>query len=222
MKYHFIIILIFLNLRGFNQVVPNVSIDSLMFKLAPIYSQALNSGIYNLPRDTAWLILKKYEAPGIAIEVPDKWINLGGLSTVVETAFDASGLYFPDTFNMRPVLAGLFLLNQPGNSLNEAMDMALKDYRLNTDRVFDPGYRDSAVIYKLKNGNKGYVLHTRFLRTSSQLNQSRYDLILFSEKYKKSYSVMVSVQYADPTYHFENDNALGLFALRLFSRVTLE
>lgn len=180
------------------------------------------SGTYNLPRDTSWQKLQIYHGAGISIQVPQGWLNLGGLGTAVEVAFDASGLYFPDTFNNRPVLAGVFILNQPGTSLEEATDLALKDYRYNTDRVFEPGDSDSAYRVSLQDKEWGYVLHTRFFRKSTLLNQSRYDLILFSDKIKRAYSVMVSVQYSDPSYVFEKNNALDLFAARLFLLVRLD
>jgi hypothetical protein len=117
---------------------------------------------------------------------------------------------------------GIFLLNQRGHSLQEAKDSALKDYRANPDRVFEPNFTDTVYNYGLPTGRQSYVLHTRFFRKSNQLNQSRYDLILFSEKYKKGYSVMVSVQYADSTYSFENINSLDVFVARLFNQVLLK
>ncbi len=205
--------------QGFSQVVPNVAIDSLLIRMFPIYSEALKSGIYDLPRDTSWRNLKTYETNAISFKIPDKWLNLGGLSSVVEMAFDASGLYFPETFNDRPILVGLFLLNQRGNSLNDAKDSALKDYRANPDRVFESGFSDSVYNYVLPKDKKCYVLRTRFLRNSNQLNQSRYDLIFFSEKLKKAYSMMLSVQYADPSYSFDRINSLEAFAARIFSQI---
>ena len=222
MKRTITIIALLFCFQGFTQVVPNVSIDSLTTRMFPIYFEALKSGIYDLPGDTNWQRLKKYESTSISFKIPNNWLNLGGLGSVVEVAFDASGLYFPDTFNDRPILVGLFLLNQRGGSLEETKDSALKDYRANGDRVFETNYLDSVYNFTLSTGEKGYILHTRFFRKSNQLNQSRYDLILFSEKFKKGYSVMVSVQYGDPTYSFERNNALDVFAARLFSHVVLK
>lgn len=222
MKRTITIITLLFCFQGFTQVVPNVSIDSLTTRMFPIYFEALKSGIYDLPSDTNWQRLKKYESTSISFKIPNNWLNLGGLGSVVEVAFDASGLYFPDTFNDRPILVGLFLLNQRGGSLEETKDSALKDYRANGDRVFETDYLDSVYNFTLSAGEKGYILHTRFFRKSNQLNQSRYDLILFSEKFKKGYSVMVSVQYADPTYSFEKNNALDVFVARLFSHVVLK
>src|SRR5687767_8636899 len=180
MKHAITIIALLFCFQGLTQVVPNVSIDSLATKMFPIYFDALKSGVYDLPRDTNWQNLKKYESDFISFKIPGKWLNLGGLGSVVEVAFDASGLYFADTLNDRPVLVGLFLLNQRGGSLDEVKDSALKDYRTNVDRVFETHYLDSVYSFNLPTGEKSYILHTRFFRKSNQLNQSRYDLILFS------------------------------------------
>jgi hypothetical protein len=81
-------------LRGIAQVVPNVSIDSLSKRMFPIYFEALKSGIYDLPRDTAWKKLKTYDSAPISFEVPENWLNLGGLGSFVEVAFDASVYIF--------------------------------------------------------------------------------------------------------------------------------
>ena len=222
MKDFIVIITLLSCFQGYTQVVPNVSMDSLTTRLFPVYFEALKSGIYDLPRDTSWQNLKKYESESISFHVPGKWLDLGGLGSVVEVAFDGSGLYFPETLNDRPILVGLFLLNQRGASLEEVKDSALKDYRTNQDRIFENNYLDSVYNFNLPAGEKGYVLHTRFFRKSNQLNQSRYDLILFSKKYRKGYSVMVSIQYGDPTYSFEKTNALNVFAARLFNHVILK
>src|SRR5687768_8960817 len=122
MNHAVTIIALLFYFQGLTQVVPNVSIDSLTTRIIPIYFEALKSGVYDLPRDTNWQKLKKYESASISFRVPDKWLNLGGLGSVVEVAFDASGLYFSDTFNNRPILVGLFLLNQRGESLEEVKD----------------------------------------------------------------------------------------------------
>ena len=222
---HFVTLIAFFctcTLQGFSQVVPNISMDSVFSGLLPIYFDAIKNGLYESPRDTALKNLKTYESSTISFQVPESWLNLGGMGDVVEVVFDGSDLYFTDSFNNRPVLTGLFLLNQPGDSLEQVKSLALIDYRSNNDRIFEPDYVDSVFKFTLQSGEKCYVLHTRFLRKSSQLNQSRYDLILFSEKFQKGYSVMLSVQYSDPSYAFENNNALGLLAARLFSKVLLK
>ncbi len=48
------------------------------------------------------------------------------------------------------------------------------------------------------------------------INQSRYDLITYSEKHKTAYMFTVSIQYIDNTYAFENDNDLEYFAKKIY------
>jgi hypothetical protein len=214
--------ILIVSLRGQSQVIPNVSIDTLMIKMFPIYREALKSGVYDLPLDTSWQNLKTYDTQPVSIKMPQNWLELGGLGNVVEASFDASGLYFPDQFENRPIMVGVFLLNQSGNSLEEVRDSALKDYRNNADRVFESEYKDSVYKYTLANGEHAYILHTRFFRKSNQLNQSRYDLVFFSNRYKKGYSLMISVQYHDPTYLFEKINYLEVFASRVFTNMSVK
>lgn len=216
------IIILAFSFKSNSQIVPNVSVDSLAAKMFPIYLDAIKSGYYDLPRDTNWKDLKTYEVPFVTIRIPKNWLELGQLGNIVEVAFDASGLYFPEEFNNNPILAGVFILNWKGNSLEEVKNNVIQDNRTNPDRVFDETYKDSVYDYTLEDSTKAYILHTRFFRKSKQLNQSRYELILFSDKYKKGYSVMLSVQYADPTYKFEIDNSIKTFAARIFSYVKVK
>ena len=221
MKGLIVITILIFSLKGQSQVVPNVSIDSLVIRMFPIYREALESGVFDLPRDTSWRNLKTYETQSVSIKIPENWLELGGMGNIVEASFDASGLYFPEQFNNRPILVGVFLLNQQGNTLEEVRDSALKDYRKNPDRIFEPDYKDSVYNFSLANGDYAYILHTHFLRRTNQLNQRRYDLVFFSDRYRKGYSLMISVQYSDPTYLFEKNNSLGVFAGRIFSNINL-
>lgn len=199
--------------------MPNVSYDSIIKKLTPVYTDAIKSGVFDRPRDTGWNDLKTYETPFVSIRIPKNWLELGELGNIVEDAFDASGLYFPDEFNHRPLLAGVFILNWQGDDLEEVKNIVIKDNRTNPDRIYEDNYKDSLYNYTLEDGKKAYVLHTRFYRKSKQLNQSRFELILYSDKLKKGFSVMVSVQYNDPTYKFEAENSLDVFAARILSQV---
>jgi hypothetical protein len=205
-----------------SQVVPGITMDSVYRKLFPVFIEANKKGLLDLPRDTSWNSLTRYESAAVSFKVPSNWIKLGSLGSVVDMAFDGTGMYFPEADSNGYILVGAMLLNQPGNSLEAAKTLALREYKTNTDRDFEAGYRDSVYEYNLPAGKKGFVLHTRFLRISKQLNQSRYDLILFSDALQKAFSVMITVQFTDPTYRFEEQYALQQFAARLFSYVELK
>lgn len=218
----FIAFLLFFNGSPvFCQVVPGITMDSVIRKLMPVFAEANEQGLLDLPRDSTWNDLATYETAALHFKTPSNWLKLGSLGSIVEVAFDGTGRYFADSFNTAPLLVGAFLLNIPGSSLDEARDLTLQQYRTNADRVFEDDYRDSVLGYKLPGGKKGYLLHTRFLRRSNKLNQSRYDLVLFSDNLQKAYSVMLSVQYKDPGYTFETAYALHQLAYRLFSYVLL-
>ncbi|MCX6319531.1 MAG: hypothetical protein NTW29_19800 [Bacteroidetes bacterium] len=204
------------------QVIPKVSPDSIAIKMFPIYFEAFKSGVFDKSPDISWQKLKTVEHASVSFKIPSAWIELGALGNIVEMAFDASGLYFPEQYNSRPLLTGLFLLNWPGKTLDEVKDSVLANYRNNPDRVFEENYKDSVYTYKLAGNTNAYILHTRFYRKTPQLNQSRFDLVFFSEKLKRGYSLMISIQYNDPTYKFEQDNFLNLFAAKIFEQVEVK
>jgi len=198
------------------------SSDSILLTIAPTYFEAVRSGVFNLPKDTTWKELQTHEAEAYSLKLPTRWIKLGTFGNLVDQSFDASELYFPDTFNSKPVLTGLFILNQPAATLEEATSECLKGYRSNPDRVFEKNYIDTVQKVRLSSGQDAYLLHTRFFRQSTQLNQSRFDLVVFSEKKKQGYLVMVSIQYNDSTYRFETENNLAGFAQKIFSNFSLK
>lgn len=144
-------------------------------------------------------------------------MSLGKLGNVAEQTFDATTFYFADSFNMAPIIAGVFVITQPASDLEDAKEKCLIGYRTNADRVFPKDFTDGQKEYILSSGQKAYLLNTRFYRTSKRLNQSRYDLVVYSDKAKQGYLITVSVQYKDDTYQFEKDNRLAEFANKVYS-----
>jgi hypothetical protein len=201
---------------------PLPPLDTIFSKLAPTYFEAIRSGVFKLDKDSTWKDLQVHETDAYALKIPSHWLKLGTFGSLVDQSFDASELYFQDTFNAKPVLAGLFILNQPASSLEEAKSECLKGYRSNPDRVFEKNYIDTVQQVTLSSGQEAYLLHTQFFRKSNQFNQSRYDLVVFSEKKKQGYLVMVSIQYNDSTYNFEIEKNLLGFAKKTFSNFSLK
>jgi hypothetical protein len=93
----------------------------------------------------------------------------------------------------------------------------LNGYRENPDREFPKKFKDGEERIKLPSGQDAYFLNTRFYRKSKGLNQSRFDLIAYSDKAKLGYIYTVSIQYSDNDYKFETDNNLADFAKKVYS-----
>lgn len=173
-------------------------------------------------RDTTWSDLTGIETEFYYLNVPANWINIGSVGDYVEQSFDGTGMFFSDSFNRAPILVGLFVMSQPASSLADAKDKCIKGYRSNAGRIFPVKFKDGAEKINLVSGQPGWILNTRFYRPAKQLNQSRYDLVMYSAKAKMGYLVTVSVQYKDDSYTFESDNRLMDFAKRIFSYVQLK
>ena len=168
-------------------------------------------------RDTTWGDLAAIETEFYYLVVPANWLNIGGVGNNVDQNFDGTGMFFSDSFNTAPVLVGLFVMTESANSLTEAKDKCLKGYRSNPGREFPQSFKEGQEKITLVSGQPAWILNTRFYREAKQLNQSRFDLVVYSEKAKQGYLITVSVQYKDDSYAFEKDNRLMEFAKRIFS-----
>jgi len=108
-------------------------------------------------------------------------------------------------------------MNAPAANLEDARTRCLKGYKDNSDRIFPKDFIEEQEKFLLSSGQEAYLLKTRFFRPTKQLNQSRYDLVVYSDKAKQGFLVTVSVQYKDETYLFEDKYHLTDFAKKLYS-----
>lgn len=153
-------------------------------------------------------------------QTPTTWRNFGKMMSGKdgpEQFFEASGQGLPISFNGGPVKISIFLVKlDKAKNLKDAKKSTINGYFENPDRVFEKKKDFSEETFKLFDGSEAIILNTRFFRKSKGLNQSRYDLITYSEKYKTGYMFTVSVQYIDKTYSFEKDNNLMDYAKKLY------
>jgi uracil-DNA glycosylase len=173
-------------------------------------------------RDTSWQNLKDIETEYYSLKVPKSWIDLGKLGDLVDQSFDATSLYFVDSFNKSPIIAGFFVMNAPSDDLEDAKTKCLKGYKENRERIFPKDFVEGQQKLTLQSGQEAFLLNTRFFRPSRQLNQSRFDLVVFSNKANRGFLVTVSVQYKDDSYLFEKTNHLEDFAKKLYSYFKLK
>ena len=192
MSKYFLIIFTVLHLTAFSQVDPKI-----------------------------WKNLKSIKSEYYEIQVPDNWREIP-TNGDPKQFFEASGLILPVTYKGWPVIVTIFLAKEECKDLENCKDKCLSGYRSNADRVFEENFKDGAEKIKLSNGQSAYFLNTRFFRKSKDLNQSRFDLVVFSGKAHAGYLYTVSVQYKDPDYKFETENELPAFAKKLFSYFKLK
>ena len=169
-----------------------------------------------------WDSLKTVTTENYELKVPYKWrqMPIGGQGP--EQMFEASGLALPVSFNGSPVMVTIFVVKQDGENLDDCKDKCLDGYRTNPDREFPKKFKDGQEKIKLASGQDAYFLNTRFYRQSKGLNQSRFDLVVYSDKAQSGYIYTLSIQYSDNDYKFETDNELADFAKQLYSYLILK
>ncbi len=189
-----------------------------LFTLIFIFSTTLT---FSQVAQTIWDSLKTVNTDNYEIKFPYNWRQMPTGGNDPQQFLEASGLALPAIFNGSPVIVTIFMLTQEGKDLEDCKKECLDGYRSNSDRKFPKNFEDGAEKIKLSDGKDAYLLNTRFYRKSKGLNQSRYDLVVYSEKAKSGYLYTISIQYADDTYAFETDNDLNNFARKLYSYFTL-
>ena len=169
-----------------------------------------------------WDSLLTISSQFYVIKIPAEWRDKSTLTRGPEKYFEGSGVGLPVTYNGGPVIVTAFMVKDEGSNLDECKESCLNGYRANPDRVFPLMYRDGEEKIELGSGTNAYILNTRFYRKSKELNQSRFDLVVYSEKAKAGYLYTLSVQYLDENYKFERDYKLLQFAKKLFSFVIIK
>jgi hypothetical protein len=169
-----------------------------------------------------WDSLKTITTDKYELKVPYKWRQMSTGGQGPEQLMEASGLALPATFNGAPVMVTIFLVLQDGKNLEDCKDKSLSGYRINPDREFPDKFKDGQEKIKLVPGQDAYFLNTRFYRPSKGLNQSRFDIVAYSDKAQAGYIYTLSIQYSDKDYKFEEDNQLADFAKKLFSYLILK
>jgi hypothetical protein len=173
--------------------------------------------------DDAWKDLVVKETDYYKFSVPKSWRQTEMTAgTNPEQYFEASGILLPATYNKAPVIVTIWIAKIEASNLNEAKEKILKDYRATTDRVFAEGFSHEEESIKLRSGEEAFLLNTRFYRKSKGLNQSRYDLVVYSPKAKAGYLYTMSVQYNDAEYRFEQKYKLKDIAKKLYESFQLK
>lgn len=170
-----------------------------------------------------WDSLKTVTTENYEFKFPFRWrqFPMGGQKGP-EQMLEASGLALPAMVNGSPVMLTIFIVKQDGKDLDECKDKCLSGYRENPDREFPEKFKDGQEKIKIASGQDAFILNTRFYRKSKGFNQSRFDLVVYSDKAKAGYIYTVSIQYSDNDYLFETNNQLADFAKKLYSYFTIK
>ncbi|RPI17064.1 MAG: hypothetical protein EHM58_10540 [Ignavibacteriae bacterium] len=192
---------------------------SLLFVLLILL---VSSVVYSQTDTTIWNDLTTIEGENYTFSVPSKWRNKDMTAYGMLHWFEASGLAYPITFQGNPIIVVVSFVKMEQQSVEEVKESIQRGYSQNKDRVFPHNYNYDSKEVILKSGEKAYIIHTKFYRKSKFLNQSRFDLGVYSDKYKQGYMYTISIQYADDSYQFEKDYRLSEFAEKLYTYFTFK
>jgi hypothetical protein len=171
---------------------------------------------------TIWDKMKQINTENYEFSVPEKWREMDMTMVGMEHYFEASGLAYPVFIEDNPVIVIIAFVNMKQNNLEEIKTSIEKGYSQNKDRVFPENFTHETEEFILASGEKAYLINTRFYRPSKGLNQSRFDLGVYSDKAKQGYMFTISIQYSDDSYKFESDYLLKDFARKLYSYFSLK
>jgi len=161
------------------------------------------------------------EAGSVRLSVPALWDERTVPVTPPLYLAEVSGLLAP-AWHDGPVMTTVFLVKLPGDSLEDVVESAIEGYTQNPDRVFAHPPPFGHEVVQLASGQEAHLLHLRFFRTSKGLQQSRWDLIIYSSQDEMGYFLTMSVQHVDETFAIEEELHLADVAERFFSGLILE
>ena len=173
--------------------------------------------VYGQVDPKIWDSLKTVRSENYELKIPYKWKELPSYdSEGQEYYFDADGLALPSIFNREAITVSVLMYDQVATNLEDAKDKRIGITKSKKYREFPKQFKEGEEKIKLASGQDAYILNTKFYRTSKRINESRFYLVVYSDKARTAYVYILSVQYQDNTYQFETDNDLAGFAKKLF------
>lgn len=163
-----------------------------------------------------WDDLVVKEGDGFRLSAPSAWRGMDMRSYGLAEYFEASGRILPVMHDGGPVIVTVFLTDFRARSLEDATTNVIEGYAMNPDRVFPEGFTHEAESFAVDGASGAALVNTRFYRKSKGLNQSRFDLVAFSEDSGRAFIYTLSVQYAGPSFAPEKRFQLKSIASKLF------
>jgi hypothetical protein len=151
--------------------------------------QILETDTYRFKAPGEWKVVKGVEVPG-----PD-------------FTMDLTGVMIPATHNKHEASGRGFITKISGASLQECINIVRRQNRANADKRFDSD-SDRVEIIKLESGEEAAIIKTRWLLMSSNIHQTRYDLVVHSSKHSAAYTFAFYFAYFDRKYSIEETQKL--------------
>lgn len=176
--------------------------------------------VFSQKENEIWNETDTISTDNYEFQIPTVWQNLDytlGGKKGPEQAFDATGQGLPKYYNGGPVLISAFLAKSDYSYLQEANKSKFKKYYSFTSEEYKLESDVVEQTFILKDNTKAVLIKTRRYLKSDRLNESRYDLITYSEKLEIAYVFSVTVRYFDDTYEFESIYDLNRYVEKLYA-----
>jgi hypothetical protein len=174
------------------------------------------------PDKSIWDKRKYFENPFCKFKAPTAWENKEIEEMGQMLVIDASGKGLPVFFNGAPIRMFIILRNLNANSLDAALDSAIAGLTKNPLWFWPKGLKYEKQDYKLKSGQKAYLLTSRNYWQRQNLHQSQYELISYSASQKTAMALTIRVQHYDPKYEIEDRIDIANYPVELFGSFELK
>ena len=168
---------------------------------------------------TVWNSTKKVEDNRFIVEIPNDWkvVTLPQASEFSHK-FEFTGIGIKPIVMETPVPAFLTIKKSGQIEVSTILEGELEDFNNFSDKVQEPNYKYDTIQLKMKSGETGLMLHTRYYRRSKASNYSRYYFVAQNPKSNDYYILAFTFQYKDPTYDIERSNKFKEYVQRTVNR----
>lgn len=151
---------------------------------------------------------KLIETDDYSLEIPGNWdAEKGREMPGPDFTFELKGAMIPEAYNGQPTSASGYIRGVRGATLDEGIRNVIAMNRSNADKYF-PSDSDQVTHFKLASGEDAAMIKTRWTRMAKDLQQTKYDLVVYSKKKGYVHNVSIYFAYYDKKYELEADQQL--------------
>ena len=169
----------------------------------PTQWQLVANDDYQLQVPADWKVAKGREMPG-----PD-------------FTFELQGSMIPVSFNNQPTTTSGFIRGVRAATLNEGIRNVIAMNRTHNDKHFSSD-SDKVTRFKLATGGEAAIIKTRWTRMTKNIQQTKYDLVVYSAKKGHAINISIFFGYIDKKYVLEEQQQLDQRIHEIFTTFQLK
>jgi hypothetical protein len=155
-------------------------------------------------------------------EVPSEWkVEKGREMPGPDFTLDLQGKLIPTEFNNKPTSVSGFIRAIRGGTLQEGIRNTISINRSNRDKYFATD-SDMVTYFTLKSGEEAAIIKTRWTRMMQNIQQTKYDLVVYSKKKDHIIDLAIFFGYADKNFSLETKHELDKRMREVFDTFELK